>query len=129
MKRAALALLLFTLPMFSASFRAHLVGSTLDVYVGSSTTEQASDIPGAPAPDNKLIVSVKSSDDSAQAVMVWVMVRLDDQTRTTRSAVMRCDGGLLVFEFSLGVRRPIELVDIRVDNLRKVFADALAVSY
>lgn len=128
MKSLVLALLL-TLPTFSADFRAHFAGSTLDVYVAESVNEPAN-IPGAPAADNCLIVTVKTSDDMAHAVSVWVMLRLDDGTRTTRHAIMgRSNDERLVFKFSLGDRRPIEVVDIHVDNLRKSFADVIVRSY
>lgn len=119
--------LLLTSAAFCGEFRSHLVGSMLDVYV-SYSTEKPADIPDAGPERNHIIVSVKTTDDYAQAVMVWVMVRLDDQTRTTRTAVLQRKPGenRLVFRLPLGERRPIELIDIRVDNLRKTFLDVLA---
>lgn len=128
LKRAALALLL-AIPALAADFRARFTGSMLDVYVAESINSPA-DIPGAPATDNRLIVSVKTTDDLAHAVSVWVMIRLDDGTRTTRRAIMERTGDeRLVFNFSLGERRPVEVVDIRVDNLRKSFTDSIARAY
>lgn len=128
LKRAALALLL-AIPALAADFRARFTGSMLDVYVAESINAPA-DIPGAPAVDNRLIVSVKTTDDLAHAVSVWVMVRLDDGTRTTRRAIMERTGDeRLVFTFSLGERRPVEVVSIHVDNLRKSFSDTMVRSY
>lgn len=126
MKRAALALAL-TAAAWGGDFSRHLAGSTLDVYVGESV--ECSTVPGS-TPERSLVVSVKTADDSAQAIMVWVMVRLDDQTRTARTAVIQRSGdNRLVFRFPLGDRRPTELVDIRVDNLRKAGADIIAPAY
>lgn len=113
---------------FAGDFRTHLVAPTLDVYV-SYSSEKPADIPGDTTERNHLVVSVKSSDDSAHAVMVWIMIRLDDQTRTTRTAILPRHQNQLVFRFPLGERRPIELVDIRVDNLRKALTEPLVTAY
>lgn len=136
LKLAALAALL-TISASAADFRAHFTGASLDVYVAEIASARA-DVPGAPNTDNRLIVTVKTSDDLAHAVSVWIMVRLDDGTRTTRRAILArpywTDGvaisdDRLAVTFSLGDRRIVEVVDIRVSNLRESFADSVSRAY
>lgn len=117
-------------PMFATEFPVHLVSNTLDVYVGYAS-EKSSDVPGDTSASNTLVVSVKTSDGTAQAIMVWISVRLDDQTRIARHGVLQCkgNGDRIVFRFPLGERRPIELVAIDVHNLRKDFDSELVKSY
>lgn len=124
--RLAVLLIAVAASATAGEFRHRLSGATLDVYVGASI-ETPADAPGAPPAENHLIVSVKTLDGMAQAVMVSIMVRLDDKSRISRTAVLRRLPGedWVVFRLPIGERRPSELVDIRVDNLRKTFADAL----
>ena len=124
LKRAAL-LFALTLSLSAADLRVRFTGPTLDVYV-SESVERSADIPDAPPASNHLIVSVKTADESAVAVMIRVVVRLDDQTRIARTAVAQRTGDArLVFRFPLGERRAVEVVDIHVDNLRKTLTDVI----
>lgn len=128
--RYLLLLAMAAVPSLAEDFRAHLRGSSLDVYV-SEAREASADAPGAPPADNRLVVTVKTADEQAVAVMVWIMVRLDDKTRTTRTAVLQRKPGedWLAFRFSLGEHRPIEVVDIKVDNLHRTHGDSIVPVY
>jgi hypothetical protein len=101
---------------FAGDIRWHGRSALTDTYVASSTYQEPG-IPGVNGTEYFLSVSVKPTDDTASAVFVRVMVKLQDGTSVVREFLMRAGAQPCTSKAALGSIAPAEIQNVLVIRL------------